>query len=179
MNRSPERRGDPGPACYPQPALLDLPIPQQYRCGVTLPDLDTDGALPLGIHLATWDEVVAFFGGTAHRAELLAGLLDVLRDLQRAGCRTAYLDGSFVTDKEVPGDYDLCWDMDAVDLSKLHPVILDVDVPRAAQKARYRGDILPNVTEGSSGAPFVEFFQRNKVTGGVKGIVAINLEELV
>ena len=41
------------------------------------------------------------------------------------------------------------------------------------------GDNLPNVTEGSSGAPFVEFFQRNKVTGGVKGIVAINLEELV
>jgi hypothetical protein len=122
---------------------------------------------------------VAAFGGTTHRAELLAGLVDVLRDLQRAGCRTAYLDGSFVTDKDVPGDYDLCWEMDAVDLNKLHPVILDVDWPRAAQKARYRGDILPNVTEGASGAPFVDFFQQNKVTGGVKGIVHINLEELV
>ena len=52
------------------------------------------------------------FGGTAHRAELLAGLLDALHDLQRAGCRLAYLDGSFVTDKDAPGDYDLCWDMD-------------------------------------------------------------------
>jgi hypothetical protein len=158
---------------------LTTVTPQRYRCGVSLPDLDADGALPPGIHTATWDEVLACFGGTTHREELLAGLLDVLRDLQRAGCRLAYLDGSFVTDKEVPGDYDLCWDMDSVDLNKLHPVILDVDAPRAAQKARYRGDILPNVVEGSSGAPFVEFFQRNKVTGGVKGIVAINLEELV
>jgi hypothetical protein len=43
----------------------------------------------------------------------------------------------------------------------------------------YRGDILPNVTESASGAPFVDFFQQNKITGGVKGIVAINLEELV
>jgi hypothetical protein len=122
---------------------------------------------------------MATFGGTAHRAELLAGLLDVLHDLQHAGCSTAYLDGSFVTDKEVPGDYDLCWEMDAVDFNKLPQVILDFDPPRAAQKARYRGDILPNVIEASGGAPFVDFFQRNKVTGGVKGIVAINLEELV
>ncbi len=68
---------------------------------------------------------------------------------------------------------------DAVDLNKLAPVFLDLAAPRAAQKARYRGDILPNVIEGTSGAPFVDFFQRNKVTGGVKGIVEINLEELV
>lgn len=145
---------------------------------MTLPDLDGDGALPEGIHVATWTEVVERFGGTTHRAELLAGLLDVLRDLQQAGCRRIYLDGSFVTDKEPPGDYDLCWELDQVDLSKLPPVILDVDFPRAAQKARYRGDILPNVVEGTSGAPFVEFFQNNKITGGKKGIVAIDLEEL-
>ena len=158
--------------------ILDLGTPQRYCCGVPLPELDADGALPPGIHVATWEEVVARFGGTAHRAELLAGLLDVLHDLQQAVCRLIYLDGSFVTDKDVPGDYDLCWEMDNVDLSKLPPVLLDLRPPRAAQQARYRGDILPNVTEGSSGAPFVDFFQRNKVTGGVKGIVAINLEEL-
>jgi len=144
---------------------------------MALPDLDDDGVLPPGVHVASWDEVVERFGGTAHRAELLAGLLAVLRDLQQAGCRRIYLNGSFVTDKEPPGDYDLCWELDQVDFTKLPPLVLDVDFPRAAQKARYRGDILPNVVEGSSGAPFVEFFQRNKVTGGVKGIVAINLEE--
>jgi len=145
---------------------------------VMLPDFDSSGALPQGIHDASWDEIVARFGWTEYRRELLAGLRDVLGDLQLAGCRRAYLDGSFITDREVPGDYDLCWEMDGVSMKKLHPVLHDVDPPRAAQQARYRGDILPNVVEGQTGAPFVDFFQRNKVTGGVKGIVAINIEEL-
>jgi hypothetical protein len=144
-----------------------------------LPDFDSDGALPPGIHEATWDEVVAFFGWTAHRQDLLAGLYDVLRDLQMAGCRRAYLDGSFVTGKEVPGDFDLCWDEDNVDWAKLHPVLLATRPPRLAQQARYRGDILPNVVEAGSGMPFVDFFQNNKVTGGRKGIVAINVEEVM
>lgn len=143
-----------------------------------LPDFDADGALPLGIHVASWDEIVERFGWTDHRMDLLAGLADVLAALRVAGCRLAYLDGSFVTDKEVPGDYDLCWEMNGVDLQKLDPIVQDVAPPRAAQQARYRGDILPNVLEGSSRAPFLDFFQRNKVTGGSKGIVAINIEEV-
>jgi hypothetical protein len=143
-----------------------------------LSDFDANGALPPGIYVASWDEIVERFGWTEHRKDLLAGLADALAALRVAGCRLAYLDGSFVTDKEVPGDYDLCWEMDGVDLHKLDPIIQDVLPPRAAQQARYRGDILPNVVEGSSGAPFVDFFQRNKVTGGFKGIVAINIEEV-
>jgi hypothetical protein len=143
-----------------------------------LPNFDADGALPQGIYVASWDEIVERFGWTDHRMDLLAGLADVLVALRVAGCRLAYLDGSFVTDKEVPGDYDLCWEMDGVDLHKLDPIVQDVASPRAAQQARYRGDILPNVREGSSGAPFVDFFQRNKVTGGSKGIVAINIKEV-
>jgi hypothetical protein len=98
--------------------------------------------------------------------------------LRAAGCQQAYLDGSFVTVKEAPGDYDLCWDMDGVDLGKLDAVILNVTPPRAEQHARYRGDILPNVLENSSGAPFVDFFRRNKVTGGRKGVVVINTKEV-
>ena len=143
-----------------------------------LPDFDADGALPPGIHGASWDEIVERFGWTAHRMDLLAGLVDALAVLRSAGCRLAYLDGSFVTDKEVPGDYDLCWEMDGVDLHKLDPIVLDVTPPRAAQQARYRGDLLPNVLEGNSGAPFVDFFQQNKATGGSKGIVSINIEEV-
>lgn len=143
-----------------------------------LPDFDADGALPLGIHVASWDEIVERFGWSDHRMDLLAGLADLLANLRAAGCRLVYLDGSFVTDKEVPGDYDLCWEMDGADLRKVDPIVLDVAPPRAAQQARYRGDILPNVHEGSTGAPFVDFFQRNKVTGGSKGIVAINIEEV-
>jgi hypothetical protein len=143
-----------------------------------MPDFDSDGALPPGIHPASWDEIVGRFGWSAYRTELLAGLLDALTALRAAGCRVAYLDGSFVTDKQVPGDYDLCWETAGVDLSKLDPVFFDLAPPRASQQARYRGDLLPNVLESRSGAPFLDFFQNNKVTGGRKGIVSINIEEV-
>jgi hypothetical protein len=132
--------------------------------------------LPPGIHLATWEDVAVRFGGTPHRSALLAGLLDALVDLKFSGCRRVYLNGSFVTDVDRPDDFDLCWDLDGVDISKLPMEILDVATPRQAQRDRYRGDILPNVLELSSGAPFADFFQTNKVTGGRKGIVALDLE---
>jgi Family of unknown function (DUF6932) len=146
---------------------------------VVRPEFTGDGVLPPGIHEASWQEIVDRFGGTTHRQELLGGLRDALVDLRSAGCGRAYLDGSFVTDKEVPNDYDLCWDVGGVRIPDLTPALLDVRPPRASQHARYGGDILPNVTEASVGAPFVDFFQQNTVTGGVKGIVAINPAEVV
>jgi hypothetical protein len=143
-----------------------------------IPAYDGRGLLPPGIHDAKWDEIAARFGGTTHRLEQLRGLRSALEHLRYAGCDRAYLDGSFVTDKGVPNDYDLCWEMGGVKISLLTPVLRDVRPPRVAQQARYRGDILPNVIEASSGAPFVDFFQQDKAAGGAKGIVAINLKGL-
>ena len=55
----------------------------------------------------------------------MAGLRAALIDLRNAGCRIAYIDGSFVTDKEFPGDYDGCWDMTGVDLEAIDPVLYE------------------------------------------------------
>ena len=140
-----------------------------------LPAWDSDGLLPPGVHEATWEEIVARFGSSEHRKDLLAGLRDALDDLRSVGCVLVFLDGSFVTNKEVPGDYDLCWEMDGVDLAALPAAFWDLNPPRAMQQARYRGDLLPNVTEASGGKLFVEFFQQDKTTGGAKGIVSIDL----
>lgn len=38
-----------------------------------------------------------------------------MRDLRAAGCKRAYIDGSFINAKERPGDFDACWDLDGVD----------------------------------------------------------------
>ena len=40
----------------------------------------------------------------------MAGLRAALESLKSAGCRTVYLNGSFVTSKEAPNDFDACWD---------------------------------------------------------------------
>jgi hypothetical protein len=140
-----------------------------------LPDFDADGSLPPGVHDADWDEIARVFGTTEHRQHLLEGLERVLRHLSEVGCERAYIDGSFVTAKVRPNDYDLVWDMDHVDYNRLDPVLFDLRYPRAAQQAKYYGDIFPNVPEGDSHMLFVDFFQRDKNTGEPKGIITIDL----
>jgi hypothetical protein len=147
-------------------------LTQQYCCLVRV-DLH-NGLLRPGIHWYDWQELVDQFGTTPHRRALLSGLKAALTELARAGCRAVYLDGSFVTDKLVPNDYDLCWEMDYVDLACLDPIIKDTRPPRNAQKVKYMGDLLPNVVELSGGLPFLEFFQIDKNTGAKKGIVALD-----
>lgn len=117
------------------------------------------------------------FGWNARRRELLGGLRRALQDLRAAGCSRVWLDGSFVTAKDLPNDFDLCWDMEDVDYDALPPALIDLEPPRALQKATYGGDVLPNVIEGSSGQPFLEFFQQDAETGRPRGIVQLDLSE--
>ncbi|MBL8234415.1 MAG: hypothetical protein JNL98_38310 [Bryobacterales bacterium] len=87
-----------------------------------------------------------------------------------------YLDGSFVTTKRHPGDFDACWDIQGVDEDMLDPVFWDFSDGRAAQKRRFGGEFFPaQLPEGATGRAFVEFFQVNKLTGARKGIVAVRL----
>ena len=144
-----------------------------------IPAFDKDGNLPSGIHWATWNEVVGRFGGTAHRDRLLNGLLSAMRALGAAGCQTVFLDGSFVTSKQAPNDFDACWDIEGVDPLLLDPALLDFTGHRAAQKAKYLGELFPaQFKESGSGSPFFEFFQTDRHTGNRKGIVAIDLAAL-
>ena len=87
-----------------------------------------------------------------------------------------YLDGSFVTAKAHPGDFDACWDIQDVDEEALDPVFWSFSHGRAAQKQRFLGELFPaQLPEGATGRSFVEFFQVNKYSGEPKGIVAIRL----
>ena len=133
--------------------------------------------LPPGIYPADWEEIVERFGWNERRRRLLKGLQQVLDDLRAAGCREVWLDGSFVTTKELPGDFDLTWNTDGVDVSSLHPALQELRHPRTAQKRRYGGDILPNVREAGSGMPFLDFFQQDTTTGEPRGVVAVGLED--
>lgn len=133
--------------------------------------------MPPGRHPANWPEFSARFGATARRQILLIGLRQALLDLQAAGCQTVYVDGSFVTSKSEPGDFDACWDIAGVDPSRLDPTLLTFDNGRAAQKARYGGELFPaQLPEGLSGQTFLSFFQTDRNTGLPKGIIVLNLQ---
>lgn len=145
-----------------------------------IPDFDSStGLLPEGVHSAAWAEVVSRFGYNPQRSWLLGGLARALHALRSAGCATAYLDGSFVTEKTIPGDYDLCWSVSGVNPHRLDPVLLDFSNGRRAMKAKYLGDLFPDSgVEARSGQTFSEFFQTDRHTGNRKGIVAIDLRSL-
>ena len=101
-----------------------------------------------------WKEIKDLFGATAHRRHTA----------ERPG--------------KAPNDFDGCWNISGVDPTKLDPVLLDFSDGRAAQKAKYLGELFPaEIPEGASGRTFLEFFQIDKHTGGQKGIVGIDLED--
>lgn len=109
------------------------------------------------------------FGWNPRRRQLLDGLA-------AAGCRRIWRNGSFVTAKEEPGDFDACWDTTGVDLAALDPVLMDFSAGRAAQKARFGGELLPNVIEAGSGLRCAEFFRNDRDTGRT-GIVVMQTGE--
>jgi hypothetical protein len=126
-----------------------------------LPELDSRGLLPRGVHRADWEEIVKRFGSNQRRRKLLRGLKEALDLLKRAGCRHVYIDGSFVTARRLPNDIDVCWDIDGVDAISLDSVFFDFDDGRAAQKARFGAEFFP------AQAPqrlktFLDFFQMIK-----------------
>ena len=143
-----------------------------------LPPFDEAGNLPSGIHWASWHDFSERFGTNPHRRRLLAGLREMLLALRTAHCRTVYVDGSFVTAKEIPGDFDGCWDPADVELSELDPVFLDFSNKRAAQKAKYRGEMFVAGSPADlTGRTFLEFFQTDR-EGNPKGVVAFDLQEV-
>lgn len=141
-----------------------------------IPAFQADGNLPPGIHWADWTEAAQRFGKTPHRRRLLRGLREAAEQLFQAGCKAIFLDGSFVTAKEQPGDFDACWDIADVDPDRLDPIFFDFENGRAAQKARFYGELFPaQLPEGWSGKAFLEFFQTDKETGNPKGVVGFDL----
>lgn len=150
-------------------------------CRVVLPTFTDRGLLPAGVHWADWPEIQARFGGNAHRSRLLSGLAGAVDVLRRVGCAVVFVDGSFVTEKTYPADFDACWLVDGVDLvalRKIEPVFFCFQNLRALQKAKFGGEFFPsgNAAVMSPLTTFLEFFQTDKATGIRKGIVGYRVK---
>lgn len=74
---------------------------------MTIPDLQDDGYLPVGVHLASTSEIIDRFGTTTpirrRLALRLTRWIDLCRDVQ---ARRMLVDGSFVTATPHPNDVD-------------------------------------------------------------------------
>ena len=144
-----------------------------------IPDFDpVSGHLPPGEHAATWQQMLERYGRTPWRLPLLAGMLEAMSLLRSAGCTRAWIDGSFVTAKYVPGDYDACWDAEGVNFDQIDDRLLTFDPGRATQKAAFLGEwFLADTRADPQGTLFRDFFQTDR-DGQRKGIVVIELKGL-
>lgn len=143
-----------------------------------IPGFQPNGLLEVGVHLATWSEIVQNFGLSGHRRNLLEqGTLKALRHLRDAGVTDVWLDGSMTSEKDRPSDYDLCYAVWQADLGKLDPVLrsplASTQDGRQGMRRKYRGDVLPQ--ERPTGG-FLEFFQQDH--GTPKGIIKVDMKSL-
>jgi len=143
-------------------------------------DFLDNGCLPHGIHNMTWEEFYDQFSFSPKRKILLEGLEKTIDVLRQCGCMVIYVDGSFVTNKLEPNDYDACWegDMEIVvsNLQVIEPVFLDFTNGRKNQKLKYKGEVFPaEIPADSIGTSYLDFFQQIRFSTDKKGIVAIKL----
>ena len=141
---------------------------------MSIPKLQNNTELPVGEHLASLHEVEQVYGlSTAQRKILMRGLLDAVSNLEIAGVKTIWINGSFVTSKKEPNDIDGCWEYNpSVNINVLDPVFLG---GRAEMKKKYGLDFfIANYIEAGSGLPFPKFFQKNR-DGLQKGILVVKL----
>ncbi len=122
--------------------------------------------------------IVERFGVTAGRQRLLVGLREAIDILAAAGCQAVFINGSFVTRKAEPNDFDVCWSSVGVDPERLDPVLLDFSDGRKAQKARFGGELLiAEAPADLEGKTFLDYFQQEVRRGALrrKGIIGIKL----
>jgi hypothetical protein len=138
-----------------------------------IPDFDaTTGYLPPGEHEANWDEVIQRFGWNVQRKRILSGLRRAAVNLRDAGCVFFLLDGSFVTAKEWPVDFDACCDFSGMDPLKIDPRLMS---GKDVMKAEFMGEVHPEHWVAGGGYTFREFFQTDR-DDRPKGIIRLDLE---
>ncbi|WP_216339773.1 hypothetical protein [Roseovarius sp. PS-C2] len=133
------------------------------------------GYLAPGVHIVTWDELVALCSVNQHRTRLVGGLKSAALNLRGAGCTLLLLDGSFVSEKDLPNDYDGAWSPVGMNPYLVDPVLLDFSLSgRAAMKAKYGGELFLESSVAAPGVLFRDFFQSDR-SGNAKGILSLDL----
>jgi hypothetical protein len=145
-----------------------------------LPDFDCNGNLPPGEYtVSSWSDFVDRYGYNQRRLGILGDIRRWLLHVQAAGCRTAWIDGSFICANDSPGDYDACWDVTGVDRTLIDPHLIGgTDADLDAAKATFGGDIRPDLgSPPASNRHYIKIFQLDRLNQA-KGIVRLDLRTL-
>jgi hypothetical protein len=129
--------------------------------------------MPPGIHTVTLAEVEDKFAYNAKRKALFAGLNRVVSILSEANCPEVFLDGSYITTKEKPDDYDLCFEPTGLQRTEGLRALL---AAKENRKIEYLGDIFARLPEPPFYLDYVTNWQKDGRNDDViKGILRIKL----
>lgn len=139
--------------------------------------VEPTGYLPPGRHEATWLELADRLATNTHRRILTAMLLEGLQALREAGCNRVWVNGSYVTDRERPGDVDVLYDAWGVRPKDLHPYFrTETTQTRKDRKETFGGDYLAVYDDELDGALIVHF--QTDRADIPKGIIQLSLTTL-
>lgn len=147
-----------------------------------IPAFTREGLLPPGEYSCSWAEFVTRFEGTldnGRRRQQMLGLGQMLILLGRAGCLTAFVDGSFVTRERWPRDFDVCYLRDGLRGAELDPALRDVSEARRAQKTRFGGEAMPaDFPNGRNGTTILDAFGQDRSTRKAKGLIRLEIQSI-
>ena len=184
FDETPTAANDGDAGRFRRPRLKSLStreLPPILGEGMPIPELNSNGLLPPGIHECTLEEVGDRFGRfqkTSQRCGLFANLEKYVQDVVATGrVEELVIDGSFVTARHDPNDIDLIVVLAADhDLTAdLRPFEYNVVSKKRVRKA-YKFDVLVALSGSDLYQGYLRFFQqvRNAPTQR-KGILRVKL----
>lgn len=118
-------------------------------------------------------DVQTRFAYNRKRRKLFQALEKVISILRECQCPEVFLDGSFITKKEEPGDYDLCYEPTGIVATDNLRTFF---ITRETRKEEYLGDIFVRMPQPPYFVDYVESWQTDKRQDDVrKGILRIDL----
>lgn len=136
---------------------------------------DANGNLPKDIILRP-NEFEKQFGYNRERKKLIQNLFEIARKFAEFGCEVMHVNGSFVTNKKMPGDIDVAFDIteiDYVQAKQKYPELFTIDGQKTL-KTTHKLDVF---TFGSYNDDILHIFGKDR-QGNKKGIVKIYLKDL-
>ena len=142
-----------------------------------IPELTREGVLPPGLHAATMAEIRRRFGnGAGVRGSLMKGLERVVRKARKIGASRLYLDGSFVTDKKEPRDWDAVLVLSPG--ARIGSKEAQTLTGREVMKKRFGGDLFTVMEEDAEILKhYVEGVFSHDRDGRAKGLLIVELKE--
>jgi hypothetical protein len=147
-----------------------------------IPKLRKDGWLPVGIHDCTIEEIEKHFGRfkrTDRRIQLFDKLVDLVRNAWQTGfVKEFFIDGSFTSAKDEPGDIDLIIVLDSktyLDPKNELTFADELALDKERLRKRYKFDVYSDVESTEDYHVHLDTYQKIRDTNVRKGILRLRL----